>query len=130
MEINEFIEDVIMYSLGKSADETGVKVIKLSEGIEVALHMGRVGEVRDKFIEGMKQIPDIEKGLSYVAMAGVPGFHMEQRDALICQAIGKALGVWNLFPEGELMKSIPNPNGTFPLNTGLKVKEKPKNFDF
>ena len=106
-----------------------METIKIRNGMAAAIHMGRVKEVEAKFIEGMQKIPDIDKGLSYIAMAGVPGFHMEQKEALICQAIGKALDLWDLFPR-EDMGGIPDSIGAFPMNTGLKIKEKPKNFDF
>jgi len=121
MEVRQFIDEVIRPVLADKTEGEGIEVVYLRPNMSVALKKAMLPIIRDKFIEGMKQIPNIQQGLSYIMMAGSPGFHLEQRDALVCQAIGKALEVWNLFPS-ESMKELfaMDSIGQFPMNTGLK----------
>ncbi len=119
--VDEFRTQVIVQCL-EDEEEKGTDIF-VRPGLKIRLNKERCETCRTKFIEGIQQIPDIEKGLSYIKMAGYGSFFLDQGEALVCQAIGKLLGLWTLFPTEKMEKLFEmDPIGAFPLNTGLKEK--------
>lgn len=55
--------------------------------------------VRQEFIEAFEQIPRIRENLSYKQLVGHSALNMLEGEVLALLAIGKALGVWKLFPQ-------------------------------
>ena len=117
----EFRSKVTRYCIMPVNDQDAVDVY-LQPNFTVQLSKKKCEEVRDLFIEGMSQIPNIEKGLSYIKMAGYDKFWLNQGEALICQAIGKLLEIWEIFPPETMPELFAVDSiGMFPMNTGLTV---------
>ena len=74
---HELIQSCIVEEMGIEEDMSSVF---LRPGMVLKLSRKRCSVIKERFIEEMKKIPDIEKGLSYIEMAG---YNMGQGDALI-----------------------------------------------
>jgi len=113
--------------------EDGLKVL-LRPKLEVYIKKDFVEQNREKFIAGIKNLNNalkafnpaktLKEGLSYINIAGCPGYHLEQRDVLILIAVGKVLGFWTIWPDPENKDGAfeIGTSGIFPMITGLKVK--------
>jgi hypothetical protein len=139
MEIDEFCK-ILQASVAKSGKE-GIRV-RLRPNLSVFINKDFVEKNREKIIEGIKRLnqalknwgeasgrPELslENGLSYINIAGCPGYHLEQTEALILLAVGKVLGIWDIFPDPE-DKSMhfvyQTAGGIFPMNRGYRIKEE------
>lgn len=125
-----------MYRLLQEAlgtKEDGLKVL-LRPKLEVYLKKDFVEQNREKFLVGIKNLNNalmafnpkrtLKEGLSYINIAGCPDYHLEQREALMLIAVGKALGFWDIFPDPEIMPELFKADsvGMFPMTAELKVE--------
>lgn len=117
-------------ALGKKED--GLKVL-LRPKFEIYLKKDFMEQNREKFLAGVKNLNNalrvhnpgktLREGLSYINIAGCPGYHLEQRETLILIAVGKVLGFWDIWPDPENKSGAfeIGTSGIFPMTTGLKV---------
>ena len=97
MKLNE-LHELINTLLASNGDKDPV-FIQYMPGKSVSLNKKELTEEnRNKFIEAMKKIPNIYKGISHLTMTGIEDFELNVQEAIICCAIGKAFKLWNLFP--------------------------------
>lgn len=108
-----------------------IYTIVIGPGKKVGIWRDTVNSAnKKKFIEAMQNIPGISEGISYVEMAGYDHFWLDQKQALMSQAIGRVLGVWQLYPLdilpiNDAIKCFnDDKQGMLPLNTGLKIDLK------
>lgn len=120
---------------GALADD-GLEV-KLRDTITVRLNENFVETHRDEFLDAIKILRQkilessgekLEDGLSYIRLAGAPGYHLEQRDALILIAVGSVLDLWRVFPNPEneeLAQAMYQADsiGMFPMIDGVAVQK-------
>ena len=130
MNVEEFYR-LLHEALG--TEEDGREIL-LRPKMKVYINEDFVRRNKEKFLEGIRDLNDalnkcdprrtLKEGLSYINIAGCPDYQLEQREALILVAIGKILGLWDIFPDPEMMPELflTDTVGMFPMTTGLKVK--------
>ena len=104
--VDRFVE-LLRGSLG--TESPGLEV-KLRNKISVFVNKDFAEKHRGEILEGVRTLrqkildnggKELEEGLSYIALAGVPGYSIEQRGALILIAVGSVLDFWRVFPNPE-----------------------------
>ena len=125
----------LLYKALATTELEGVKVL-LRPNLQVFIEKKFVEENRAKIIAGIKKLDQalanynpeqtLAKGLSYINIAGCPDYQLEQRDVLILLAVGKVLGIWDIFPDPEMLSQMFEMDsiGAFPYNTGLKLEQE------
>ena len=126
-ELREYLKAVLSIER-ENTEQT--QMVSLMPSMSVALKRSMLGEEHKiGFIKAMMKIPNVTKGLSHMAMTNVESLPLEPREALICQALGKAFGVWEIVPMNieheEMRKSWIESDtvGMLPMNTGLRVRD-------
>jgi hypothetical protein len=132
MKVERFCQ-ILRQSVAKSEKE-GTKIL-LRPNLGIIIKKDFVEKHKEEIIEGIKSLNQtlkkvnpnrtLKEGLSYINIAGCPEYHLEQTEALILLAVGKLLGIWDIFPDPEKMPELfeADPIGAFPYNSGYKIEE-------
>lgn len=129
------VEELYKLLHGSLADEkTGVEVL-LRPKLKVFVNKDFVEKNKERILAGIRELNEalkdydpertLEKGLSYINIAGCPDYHLEQREVLILLAVGRVLNVWDIFPDPEKMAWMFEADtiGAFPYNSGYRISE-------
>jgi hypothetical protein len=87
-------------------------VVTLRSNMKVRIDEKYVEAHRAEILAGIRALEKVyvrakgmlftdELGITYVDLAGLSGYHLEQRSALIMMAIGKVLGLWDIVPGAD-----------------------------
>ena len=106
-EVGKFVR--LLEGLLAGGDDSGAVHVTLRTGMEAWINKEKAEANRAKVIAGVLALREallsagqrFEDGLPYVQISGVPDFHLEQRSSLILMAVGKVLGLWDVFPNPD-----------------------------
>jgi hypothetical protein len=126
--IEEFKKTIWEYTAHPTNEN--VKVIKVMPNKSVAIkkEMLKNEESLKVFLRGIQNIPNINKGISYLAMQDIEGFPLNKNETLIIVAIGVAMDLWESSPmniEDENMRNLYVEQDTFemlPHTVGYSVQ--------
>jgi len=96
--IEEFKETIWSYTAHPTDQDVEVVKIMPNQSVAIKKAMLKDEEALKIFVEGIQQIPNISKGLSYKAMMEISGFTLTKDEVFIVIAIGGALDIWEISP--------------------------------
>lgn len=129
MKIDEF-KKVLKDFLALSVMGEDVEVVKIMPTKSVALKKSYFKEeehLRD-FVQGVKNIPNIHKGVYHKGMVGLNEFPLNDEEAYIVIAIGMGYGLWDSAPmniDNEEMRKVyaeQDTLGLLPSTTGFDMQ--------
>ena len=124
---SEFVEFLKSILSVEARESERTMIIQVMPDLQVAVKKSMLTpENKTKFVEAMKKIPNIHKGMSYMMMAGQKELEMDENIAKVCMGVGRAFKVWSLVPmdteEEHIRKAYLDQDkdiNMLPMNSGL-----------